>query len=455
MPHRTLAPVFLGLRIGLHTLVAALLVLTAVRAAIVGGPRTTTAAIVLVAAFAIVYVLGGLTARVRPARPERRGSGGALRAAAPWVPARWAAALWAAVLTLLWIGMLLLVPDAAYLAFPLFFLYLHVLRSPLGAIAVVLTTAIAVLALGAHSGFSVGGVVGPLVGAGVALLIGLGYRTLAREAAEREALLAELLATRDRLAAAEREQGVLAERARLARDLHDTVAQSLSSIRMLLHAAEAADGERPGIEHLRLARSTAADALADARGLIRELAPPALDAGLGPALQRLAAQWQRPDLRIEVALPAEEAGGAGGAGATGGVGDDPVAALPMDVQTALLRIAQGALANVAQHARASTAQITLAVDGGRARLEVRDDGIGFDPATVRADTGRGDSFGLRAIRERVEQLGGTLEITSTPADAPVAAGTSLGAGTSPTGTPPTGASAGGTSLVVTLEVDPA
>lgn len=414
MSHRTLAPVFLGLRIGLHAMVLGLLVLTAVRAVALDSTSEAAVALTLVAVFAAVYVLG------------------AWRAARPTAVRR-TAALWCAVLTLLWIGLLLLVPDAAYLAFPLFFLYLHVLRSPLGAIAVVLTTAIAVLALGAHSGFSVGGVVGPLVGAGVALLIGLGYRTLAREAAEREALLAELLATRDRLAAAEREQGVLAERARLARDLHDTVAQSLSSIRMLLHAAEAADGERPGIEHLRLARSTAADALADARGLIRELAPPALDAGLGPALQRLAAQWQRPDLRIEVALPAEEAGGAGGADGTGGAGDDPVAALPMDVQTALLRIAQGALANVAQHARASTAQIVLAVDGGRARLEVRDDGIGFDPATVRADTGRGDSFGLRAIRERVEQLGGTLEITSSPAGAPVA----------------------GTSLVVTLEVDPA
>ncbi|MDA3805363.1 sensor histidine kinase [Clavibacter sp. CT19] len=375
--HSTLTPVFVGLRTGLHVLSAALLTLVVVRVLVVEGPRTP-AALALSAAFAVLYLLG---ARVQAARPSRRVAAGAV---------------WITALTAAWIALLVLEPDAAYLVFPLFFLYLHVLPRVVGPVAVVVATLVAVVALGLHGGFTVGGVIGPLVGAGVALLIGLGYRALARESAEREELVAELIATRGLLAATEREQGVLTERARLAREIHDTVAQGLTSIQMLLHAAEAADGDRPGLEHIRLARATAADGLADTRRFIRELAPPSLDAGLGAALGRLGAQWRREGLRIDVAVPPS---------------DPP---LPMAVQTALLRIAQGAVANVAQHADARSVEIGVAVTDAHATLIVRDDGAGFDPARVGDGTGTTDSFGLRAMAQRVEQLGGTLDVDSAP-----------------------------------------
>jgi signal transduction histidine kinase len=375
MAHSTLTPVFVGLRTGLHVLFAALLALVVVRVVVVQDD-TVWAESGLAALFAVLYVLG---ARVATVRRSRRALVGAL---------------WITGLTAVWVALLVLVPEAAYLVFPLFFLYLHVLPRIVGPAAVVVATAVAVVALGVHGSFTVGGVIGPLVGAGVALLIGLGYRALAREAVEREALVAELLATRDLLAATERQQGVLTERARLAREIHDTVAQGLSSIQMLLHAAEAADGDRPGIDHIRLARSTAADGLADTRRFIRELAPPSLDAGLAAALRRLSQQWRRAGLRIEVAVP------------PGGVD------LTMDVQTALLRIAQGAVANVAQHADATMADIGLTVSATDATLVVHDDGVGFDPDLV--DTGTSDSFGLRAMAERVEQLGGGLTVDSAP-----------------------------------------
>ena len=375
--HSTLTPVFVGLRTGLHVLSAALLTLVVVRVLVVEGPRTP-AALALSAAFAVLYLLG---ARVQAARPSRRVAAGAV---------------WIAALTAAWIALLVLEPDAAYLVFPLFFLYLHVLPRVVGPVAVVVATLVAVVALGLHGGFTIGGVIGPLVGAGVALLIGLGYRALARESAEREELVAELIATRGLLAATEREQGVLTERARLAREIHDTVAQGLTSIQMLLHAAEAADGDRPGLEHIRLARATAADGLADTRRFIRELAPPSLDAGLGAALGRLGAQWRREGLRIDVSVPAS---------------DPP---LPMAVQTALLRIAQGAVANVAQHADARSVEIGVAVTDAHATLTVRDDGAGFDPARVGEDAGTTDSFGLRAMAQRVEQLGGRLDVDSAP-----------------------------------------
>lgn len=377
MAHSTLTPVFVGLRTGLHVLSAALLALVVVRIAVVGGPWALPS-LVLAAAFGAVYLLGARVARVAEGRRSRAG------------------ALWLLALTVFWAALLVLVPEAAYLVFPLFFLYLHVLPRIVGPVAVLVATAVAIVAISLHGGFTVGGVVGPVVGAGVALLIGLGYGALAREASEREQLVAELLATRDRLAATEREQGVLAERARLAREIHDTVAQGLSSIQMLLHAAERADGERPGTEHIRLARRTAADGLADTRRFIRELAPPALEAGLPAALGRLAeTQWSSDGLTVTVDAPA-------------------TVTLPMDVQTALLRIAQGAVANVVQHAGAATVRLVLAVDGREARLTVTDDGRGFDVVTADHRAGSSDSFGLRAMADRVAQFGGRLDVDSAP-----------------------------------------
>lgn len=376
MVHGTLTPVFVGLRTGLHVLSAALLALVVVRIVVEGG-ATAPLAGVLAGAFAVVYLLGAVVARGAPGRRAVAGP------------------LWVGGLSVVWVALMVLVPEAAYLVFPLFFLYLHVLPRIVGPTAVVVATLVAVVALGVHGGFTLGGVVGPLVGAGVALLIGLGYRALDREAVEREALLAELIATRDRLAATEREQGVLAERARLAREIHDTVAQGLSSIQMLLHAAERADGDRPGTEHIRLARETAADGLADTRRFIRELAPPTLDQGLGAALRRLAdQQWTRDGLAVSVA-----------------VSDD---GLPMDVETALLRIAQGAVANAVQHAAPSQVDVTVTVDGREARVTIVDDGVGFDPVTSGDDVSASDSFGLRAMAERVEQFGGRLDVDSAP-----------------------------------------
>ncbi|WP_278102417.1 sensor histidine kinase [Microbacterium proteolyticum] len=370
MPHRTLAPVFTGLRAGLHALFAGLLALVVVRVVWTGGSPW---ALALAALLAAVYLAG-----LWLARRERKAGGIA----------------WVCALTLVWAPLMWLVPEAAYIVFPLFFLYLHVLPGWVGPAAVVAATGLTIAAFAVHGGLTVGGVVGPVVGAGVALLIGLGYGALQRRSVEREALVAELLATRDRLAATEREQGVLAERARLAREIHDTVAQGLSSIQMLLHAAERADATGPGIAHIRLARQTAADGLAETRRFIRELAPPTLDRGLGSALQRLAEGWaQREGVDVETEIPGE-------------------VALPMDAQAALLRIAQGALANVAQHADATVVRVDLVQDGDDVRLTVADDGRGFDPASAEETASGTDSFGLRAMRERVEQLDGDLTVVS-------------------------------------------
>jgi signal transduction histidine kinase len=382
MKHSALTPVFVGLRTSLHILFAALTALVVVRAVLLAGPSSGVV-IALAVLLIVTYALGGRLARRIASAPAGR--------------SRLSIYLWLLALSLQWLALVWLIPDAAYLVFPLFFLYLHVLERGWRTLAVLASTVLSIVALGLHGGWTVGGVIGPLVGAGVAIVIGLGYKSLAQEAVERERLVAQLLQARDRLAQTEHESGVLAERARLAREIHDTVAQGLSSIQMLLHAAERADPDAAGMEHVLLARETAATNLTETRRFIRELAPSALvDQGLGAALRRLAqTQWQSTerDVRVRVADALE---------------------LPMPVQTALLRIAQGAMANVVQHSEATQATISIERDALDVRLVVTDNGRGFDPGAVASDSAAGysGSFGLTATQERVDQLGGTLSIDS-------------------------------------------
>lgn len=378
MPHSSLAPVFIGLRLGLNALLVGLTVFAVARAYVVGSAHAAWTLVVGIA-FVAVYLTGAWSLGARGERPVAR---------------RGYALAWVTALTLLWAVMVWLTPESAYLVFPLFFLHLHVIPGPGGVAAVVATTAYAILTLGLTLGYSVGSVLGPLIGAGVALLIGLAYRALRREAEERERLLAELIDTRRQLAETEREQGALAERARLARDIHDTVAQGLSSIQMLLRAAERGDPDSAA-GYVALARDTAADSLAEARQIIRELTPTRLDDGLAAALRRLGDEHSV-RTSVPIRVDAEELD------------------LAMGTQTALLRIAQGALANAITHAGASHIEVGLTAADGMATLTVGDDGRGFDVATAVADSREADSFGLTAMRERVEQFDGRLDVVSEP-----------------------------------------
>ncbi|WP_308468337.1 sensor histidine kinase [Rathayibacter soli] len=379
--HSALTPVFTALRVGLHILFVGLTLFVVVHAMLTGaaaGASSTIAVIVLGLALLVVY-----------------GSASFFHLSTSKL--LWP--IWLVVLVVLCLSLMALTADAAYLVFPLFFLLLHLIRQPWNVIAVAALTACAIIALAWHIALSVSVVVGPIIGAAVAVAIGVGYQALYREAREREALIRDLVATREQLAATEREAGVLAERARLAREIHDTVAQGLSSIQLLLHAVERADEHHPAIDHVRLARETAATNLAETRRFIRELTPPALEEQtLEGALRRLASRTtETAGLPIHVTISG-----------------DPIS-LPMDVETALLRIAQGSLANVTQHARASQVELTLSYMDDSVSIDIVDDGQGFDPTALPAHPGSThESFGLRAIRGRAEQLGGYVVIESRP-----------------------------------------
>lgn len=375
--HPPVNRIVVGMRVGLQFVFLALLVFAVVMTVVsaASSARLVIVLGVLIAAtyLAAMFVHGFAAVRLHPS----------------W------RSVWVLALTLEWAVLVWFTPHAAYLVFPIFFLQLELLRPPLGALSVWLSAAWAVVALGLVGGWSLGGVIGPLIGAAVAVLLGKAYSALRAEAAEHERLYTELSGTQQRLAAVERDAGVAEERARVARDLHDTVAQNLSSIVMLLTAAER---EGDGSGTVRLARQTASETLAETRALIGALTPPLLDEHtLGGALRRLAANtWRAPGLEVEIRVA------------------DSLE-LSMTLQTALLRIAQGAMANVLLHADASRAWIEITRDERTVRMVIGDDGVGMDPDTIDATPAtRQGGFGLRATRERVGQLGGVLRIDSAP-----------------------------------------
>ncbi|MZE54002.1 sensor histidine kinase [Streptomyces sp. SID5770] len=369
----SLHPAPLVLRLCLHLLMAGLLVLAAVRAHSAAG--TVTAA-----ATGAVYAAGSYLPAVRTSRR--------------------AAAVWLGVLGASWLAMLCLTPEALWVAFPLYFLQLHLLPARWSLPAVALTAGAAILSYVGHgAALNPGVFIGPLLGAAVAVATVLGYQALYRESERRRRLIEELIATRAELAAAERHAGTLAERERLAREIHDTLAQGLSSIQLLLRAAERAlPPDSPAAGHIERARRAAQDDLAEARRFVRALAPPDLEHGsLAAALERLCE-------------PGAEAGPYGPR-VRFSVSGTPVE-LPTPYEVALLRIARSALANTVRHASASRAEITLSFMGASVTLDVVDDGVGFDPGAVRPSSEGG--FGLPAMRSRAESLGGTFTVESAP-----------------------------------------
>lgn len=440
---------------------------------------------------------------------------------------RAAALAWLVVLSAGWVALVAVSPEFIWVAFALFFLYLYFLPRWWGYAAVALALAVSIGAQLMHSGFEFGSsgvlpqVVGPVFGAAVAVGMSAAYQRLVAEnnhrlalVQELEAVNANLIATQDALARMQREAGISAERQRLARDIHDTLAQGFSSILLLARAGEGAgdseaaappDGSASGVagapgsavagesapgvvgapdadsrtalasgENLTHIARVAQENLDAARRVVNELQPRELqETPLSGALERLVAQ-----LREQTRIDAEF------------IVTGSVVTLPTMYEVTLLRIAQSALANVRLHADATTVNVMLnfaepgrdaadlvvggvtdGADGdaaasavvesalvgpdpvdpdpvesdlvevdlvepaprtvpgssevanspsssfyssemrrGEVALTVSDDGRGFDVETVGSNPG----YGLRAMRERVDEFGGMLEVNSSP-----------------------------------------
>lgn len=323
---------------------------------------------------------------------------------------------WLTVLTVLWILLAVQEATASYLALALFALYLYLLPLWWGVTATAVVTVVAAGLSVAVAGPSTGAVLGPVLSGLVAVAIGVTVEGLYVVSEDRRRLIDELVRTRHLLAESERAAGVVEERERLAHEIHDTVAQGLSSIQMLLHAAErdvrahggtgdAADAPEPPVDKLLLARDVAAGSLRETRAMIAALQPSGLDDGsLVDALRRLARGVSGDGLEVSVDAPSDTAGGA-------------EARLSVAVETVLLRVAQSAVANVRQHSGASRARVTLSVNPDAVRLDVVDDGAGFDlpevESTLAERAGEGH-IGLATMRRRVSDLGGSVVVETAP-----------------------------------------
>ena len=258
---------------------------------------------------------------------------------------------------------------------------------------------VCVLALTAAFGGPAAGYAPSYIAAGLVIgLYGRATRNAEIARARSEHLRAELEAANRRLHAyAERAEEAAAEqeRAHLARDLHDAATQTVFSMNLTAEAARIALAENPEkvrglIDRL---QQLARDALAEMRTLVRELRPSSVvDEGLVNSLQRLAALRERRDgMRVTLAVRGQEEGA-------------------VEVKETIFRTAREALNNAAKHAGVTECGLEVCFQPRVITLRVQDAGRGFDPAAARSP----ESYGLLAMRERVEAVGGSLEVGSSP-----------------------------------------
>jgi signal transduction histidine kinase len=212
-----------------------------------------------------------------------------------------------------------------------------------------------------------------------------------------EAALDENAALHRQLVEQAREAGVLDERQRMAREIHDTIAHGLTGVVTQLEAAQQA-GEQADERnrHIENAAGLARESLAEARRSLEAARPEVLESSSLPeAIASVARSWSAINgIPVEVTTTGE------------------AAPLHPEIESALLRTAQEALANVEKHAGASRVGVTLSFMGDVVALDVRDDGVGFEVSEGRARAGSG--FGLTAMRQRVSRVAGTLAIESEP-----------------------------------------
>ncbi|MFE7547908.1 sensor histidine kinase [Streptomyces gardneri] len=352
------------------------------------GAPSTPWVVVLAVVLALLYVLGPVLG------PQRSAASGTLTAAP---------ALWLTGVIGTWLTLVVLAPSFGWCAVPLFYTGLRSLRTRPAVILVALLTAAVVAAqvkLRLRFGFDPNLMFAPPAVAAVATAV---FIYSQRQADRLRTVITDLVRTRRELAATERREGTLAERQRLSMEIHDTLAQGLSSQQMLLQAADRLWDDDPvaARRHIRTAASIAEHNLTEARRFVHDLAPADLadGGGLEEALRALAERESSDTLRIRFHQDGT-----------------PAAPLPERVQSALVRIAQGALANIREHADATTAALTLTYLDDHVVLDVADDGRGFTP-TDRPGGVRG--HGLPAMRARLQQLGGTLAIESAPGEGTV------------------------------------
>lgn len=304
--------------------------------------------------------------------------------------------LWLGLLVTLWLVAVYMAPSFLWLVFPLVMVTMHLLPP---ATQVVGVGAFWVLGTGVYwwrypEQAGPGIVLGPLMGVVFAAGTFLLYRALHREATTQAALAAQLLAAQEELRASEKHAGRMEERERLSREIHDTVAQSLSSIVLLARAAKTHPNNT---EQLTLIEQQGQDALAEARRFVRDLAAPELEGSFLVSAKAVVDRHNstqaalRAGLTIDLDVVGEQA-----------------TDLPEPLARVGLRCIQEGLSNVAKHAKATRARVTVGLWEDHMSIDIADNGQGMKSAPTMGEAG----YGLRGLRSRLEGVGGTLTIDS-------------------------------------------
>lgn len=305
---------------------------------------------------------------------------------------------WMFALVAVWAVLVIAAPSFAWCSFALFFLSRSALAGAASYAAAGITAAATAAGLFRMSnGTDLAMLLGPLA---VGAMLTLIYDRIQHDAEEQRRLHAEVSAAQEQLAASERRAGTIAERERVSREIHDTVTQGLASSLLLLEAAGRAWPRDAARADLRRATALLRGNLSETRSLVHELASPGLDGSPLSEALLLAARQYVPEARLLV---------------TG----DP-RPVPPELRHALLRVVQSAASNIKLHASATAATVTLGFLPEGVTLDVYDDGTGFDPAAAAPPSDAG-GYGLRAMRQRVEQLGGTLSVESSPGEGTIVA----------------------------------
>ncbi len=313
-----------------------------------------------------------------------------------------AAYAWSGALIGCWLALVVLAPSFAWVAVPLAFVALRLLPFVWAAAAITTMLITVVVAWSMMQGkVDPTLIAGPLAVAALAITA---YRALEQESSTRRDLLLELRDAQDDLAEAQRDAGALAERARLSREIHDSIAQALSSINLLLQAADQrwTTDHTAARDYIRQASLTARNGLTEVRSIVHDLAAADLasdptGAALAAALSHECEQIEsNTDIRTDLQIHGRPT---------------PLAA---ETATALLRSARGALANVAEHSSASKATVSLTYQPDSVLLDIRDNGCGFERNGVISANGRGR--GLAGIESRAKLFGGIVTVESAPGD---------------------------------------
>jgi signal transduction histidine kinase len=223
----------------------------------------------------------------------------------------------------------------------------------------------------------------------IATIIAAFISSIIKQSTERQRLIDELTRSRADLMKMEREAGRLTERQRLARDIHDTLAQHFTSI--IMHLAAAKHGSPEAVQsEVQQAEDAAREGLDGLRRIVLDMRPEQIEkASLIEAVEELAARWSAEN-GVQVKMK---------------VTGTP-RSLSSSAETALLRISQEAMHNITKHAQAKNVNITFSFMEDLFVMDIADDGRGFEPSKIR------NGFGMKTMRDRAEELSGTLTIES-------------------------------------------